>query len=110
MSENKLNGMTVAVLATNGFEESELLEPREALEHAGATLKVIAPKAGKIQGMKHDEKSKQIDADITLDKANPEEYDALFLPGACSMRTICALNQRRRHSRGASNGPESPSR
>lgn len=81
MSENKLNGITVAILATNGFEEAELLEPREALDHAGAMTKAIAPKAGKIQGMKHAEKSKIIDVDLTLDKANPEEYDALLLPG-----------------------------
>lgn len=81
MSETKLNGMTVAILATNNFEEAELLEPRNALEHAGATVKVIAPKTGKIQAMKHDEKSKQVDVDLTLDKANPKEYDALLLPG-----------------------------
>lgn len=81
MAEEKLNGMTVAILATNNFEEAELLEPREALEHAGATVTVIAPKAGKIQGMKHDEKSKEVAVDLTLDKANPDEYDAMLLPG-----------------------------
>ncbi|MGB6485044.1 MAG: type 1 glutamine amidotransferase domain-containing protein [Candidatus Acidiferrales bacterium] len=81
MSETKLNGVTVAILATNGFEEAELLEPREALDHAGAMTRVIAPKAGKIQGMKHDEKSRAVDADLTLDKADPAEYDALLLPG-----------------------------
>lgn len=82
MAEEKLNGMTVAILATNNFEEAELFDPREALEHAGATVTVIAPKAGKIQAMKHDEKSKkQVDVDITLDKANPDQYDALLLPG-----------------------------
>lgn len=81
MSEAKLTGMTVAILATNGFEESELLEPRDALDHAGAITKVIAPKAGKVQGMKHAEKGTIVDVDITLDKANPEEYDALLLPG-----------------------------
>jgi protease I len=81
MPETKLIGVNVAILATNGFEEAELLDPREALEHAGAIVKVIAPKAGKIQAMNHDEKSKSVDADLTLDKANPEEYDALLLPG-----------------------------
>ena len=81
MSETKLDGITVAILATNNFEEAELIEPREALEHAGAITKVIAPKAGKIQAMKHDEKTKQIDVDLTLDKANPDDYDAVLLPG-----------------------------
>lgn len=81
MAETKLNGTTVAILATNGFEEAELLEPRKALEDAGATTKVIAPKAGKLQAMKHDEKTISIAVDLTLDKANPEEFDALLLPG-----------------------------
>lgn len=81
MSEAKLTGMTVAILATNGFEESELLEPRDALDHAGAITKVVAPKVGKVQGTKHAEKGEIVDVDLTLDKANPEEYDALLLPG-----------------------------
>ena len=81
MSETKLNGLTVAIPATNGFEEAELLEPREALDQAGAMTRVIAPKAGKVQGMKQAEKGKFVDVDITLDKADPEEYDALLLPG-----------------------------
>ena len=57
MSEKQLNGLRVAILATNGFEEAELIEPRKALDEAGARTTVIAPKSGKIQGMKHDEKS-----------------------------------------------------
>lgn len=81
MSDGKLTGMTVAILATNGFEESELLEPRDALDHAGAITKVIAPKGGKVQGMKHAEKGKEVDADLTLDKASPDDYEALMLPG-----------------------------
>ncbi len=81
MSETKLNGTIVAILATNGFEEAELFEPRKALEEAGATTRIIAPRAGKVQGMKHDEKTKTVDVDLTLDKAKPEEFDALLLPG-----------------------------
>lgn len=81
MSDEILHGVTVAILATDGFEEVELLGPREALERAGAATIVIAPQAGKVQAMKHDEKSSTIDADITLDKANPDDYDALLLPG-----------------------------
>lgn len=81
MAEKKLNQLSVAILATNNFEEAELFEPRKALQDEGAITKVIAPKPGKIQGMKHDEKTKTVDVDVTLDQANPDDYDALLLPG-----------------------------
>lgn len=81
MSDKQLNGLRVAILATNGFEEAELFEPRKALEEAGARTTVIAPKSGKIQGMKHDEKSKSVAVDSTLDKANPADFDGVLLPG-----------------------------
>lgn len=77
----KLNQLSVAIVATNDFEEAEMIEPRKALEAEGATITVIAPKAGKIQAMKHDEKTKSVDVDITLEKANPNDYDAVLLPG-----------------------------
>jgi protease I len=75
------DGMRVAILATDGFEQVELTEPRKALEQAGAKTTVIAPKSGKIQGMKHHDKADKIEADMTLDKAKAEDFDALLLPG-----------------------------
>lgn len=81
MAGKKLEGLSVAILATDNFEESELLEPRKALEDEGAKTTVIAPKNGSIQAIKHDEKTKKIDVDLTLDSANPEDFDALLLPG-----------------------------
>jgi len=81
MSDKQLHGLRVAILATNGFEEAELFEPRKALDEAGARTAVIAPKSGKIQGMKHDEKSQSVAVDSTLDKANPADFDAVLLPG-----------------------------
>src|SRR5450631_1180451 len=81
MSEKQLNGLRVAILATNGFEEVELLETRKALDEAGARTTVIAPKSGKIQGMKHDEKSQSVAVDTTLGNANPADFDAVLLPG-----------------------------
>lgn len=77
----ELEGVRVAILATDLFEESELLQPKQALEQAGATTVVIAPKAGKIQAVKHDEKTVQVPVDLTLEKANPGEFDAVLLPG-----------------------------
>src|ERR1700692_4828234 len=81
MTDKQLNGLRVAILATDGFEEAELLEPRRALEAAGAKTTVVAPKNGKIQGMKHDEKSEKVVVDATFDNANPADFDAVLLPG-----------------------------
>jgi len=82
MPENKtLEGIRVAILATDGVEEVELKEPRAALDKAGAKTTLFAPKAGSIQGMKHDEKTGRFDVDESLDNADPEEFDAVLLPG-----------------------------
>jgi protease I len=81
MTDKQLNGLRVAILATDGFEEAELVEPRKVLEAAGAKTTVIAPKSGKSQGMKHDEKSEKVAVDSTFDSANPADFDAVLLPG-----------------------------
>ncbi|HSV30364.1 MAG TPA: type 1 glutamine amidotransferase domain-containing protein [Candidatus Omnitrophota bacterium] len=77
----KLEGKRVAILATDGFEQSELTSPRQALEQAGARVDVIAPHDGAIQGMHHHDKGDTVAVDRTLAQAHPEEYDALMLPG-----------------------------
>ena len=77
----ELSGMKVAILATQDFEESELTEPKKALEVAGATTVVVSPKAGKIQAVRHDEKTIQIDVDKTLDQVKASDFDAVLLPG-----------------------------
>lgn len=77
----RLDGRKVAILATDGFEQSELVEPRKALEDAGATVEVVAPHDGRIQGMRHHDKADSVPVDRTLDDAHPEHYDALMLPG-----------------------------
>jgi protease I len=76
-----LSGKTIAILATDGFEESELTQPLQALKDAGATVHVIAPRTGEIQGMRHHEKGRTIRVDKALADARPEDYDALVLPG-----------------------------
>jgi deglycase len=81
MPEQQLSGLKVAILATDGVEQVELLEPKKALEGAGAKVHVIAPKSGKIQGFKHLDKGDPIPVDLTLDQANPTAYDAVLLPG-----------------------------
>jgi protease I len=81
MSEQQLNGRRVAVLATDGFEQSELEKPVEALKAAGAKVEVVSPKSGQIQGMVHDQKGRTTSVDRELDDADPSDYDALVLPG-----------------------------
>lgn len=76
-----LSGYKVAVLALDGFEQAELVEPRRALADAGATVHVISAKPGKIQGFKHVDKGEVVDVDSTFDQASPDEYDAVVLPG-----------------------------
>jgi protease I len=68
-------------VATDGFEQSELTEPKRALDEAGATTHVIAPKSGKIRGWQHTKWGDEVAVDRTLDEADPAEYDALVLPG-----------------------------
>ncbi len=78
---NRLDGMRVAILATDDFEQAELTEPKKALDAAGATTIVISPKPGEIQGFKHDEKADKVNVDMQLDQADPNNFDAVLLPG-----------------------------
>jgi protease I len=77
----KLTGKKIAILATDGVEQIELTKPRDTLAADGATVTVVSPKSGKIQGMNHDQKGDQIGVDATLDSVKPEQFDALVLPG-----------------------------
>jgi deglycase len=79
--KESLSGKKVAILATDGFEQSELMEPKKALEGAGATTHVIAPKSGEIRGWHSHQWGEKIRVDRTLDQINASEYDALMIPG-----------------------------
>ena len=76
-----IKGRKVAVLATDGVEQVELTEPVKALKAAGAVVSVIAPQAGSIQGMNHDEKGDKLPVDSALSAVRPGQFDALMLPG-----------------------------
>ena len=76
-----LKGHKVAILATDGVEQVELIEPRKALDAAGAVTHLISPKGGSIQGMNHDEKADMLPVDRPLSEVRASEYDALLLPG-----------------------------
>ncbi len=71
----------VAILATDGFEQAELTEPKKALEEAGAITTILAPHGDDIQGMRHHDKSEKISVDQTLDETDPGRFDAVLLPG-----------------------------
>lgn len=79
--QHKLDGMRVAILVAEDFEQAELTEPKKALEQAGARVTIISPTAGQITAMNHDQKADTFKVDLTLDQANPNDFEALMLPG-----------------------------
>ena len=79
--DKTLSGKKVAILVADGFEQVEMTKPREALIEAGAEVKIVSPSSGKIQGMNHADKGDKFDVDIELKDAQPEEFDALMIPG-----------------------------
>lgn len=76
-----LSGKTIAVVATDGFEQVELTRPVEALRAAGARVEIIAPGSGEIQGFNHHEKGETVSVDRAVRDARPEDYAGLLLPG-----------------------------
>lgn len=76
-----LNKKSVAILATNGFEESELREPKKALEEAGATVHIVSLEKGEIKGWADGNWSKTYKVDKTLNEVSQKDYNALMLPG-----------------------------
>ena len=76
-----LSGRKIAILATDGFEQSELIEPQRALKEAGATVHVVSPKSGAIRGWKEKDWGDEVAVDVELSQARPEDYDGLVLPG-----------------------------
>jgi protease I len=78
---NQLDGLKVAILVDDLFEQAELVEPQRALEAAGATVHIVSPKGTMVNGMLHDSKGDAFAVDVPLAQARPEHYDALVLPG-----------------------------
>jgi deglycase len=76
-----LNGTKVAILVADGFEQAELVEPKKALDAAGAETLIVSPAKGQVQGWRHFDKADKFVVDVPLDKADAESFDALLLPG-----------------------------
>jgi len=81
MNRQQLSGKKVAILVTNGFEQVELTEPRDALKDAGAEAQIVSPEKRHVKGWKLTDWGDTFDVDVVLKKARPEDFDALLLPG-----------------------------
>ena len=88
----ELKNKKVAILVADGFEQVEMTKPQQALEEAGAQTQIISPKGDRVQGWNHFDKGDFFSVDVSLDRANPADYDALLLPGGVAnpdqLRTI----------------------
>jgi protease I len=80
-NSNRLQGKKIAILATDGFEQSELLSPLSALLEAGADIEVVSIKEGQITGWNKDNWGEKVTVDKLAADANAADYDALLLPG-----------------------------
>lgn len=83
MSKNGvvLQGKRVAILVEDGFEQIEMTKPREALDAAGAQTFLVSPREDEVQGFNHDDKGDCFRVDVTIAAADPNQFDALVLPG-----------------------------
>lgn len=78
---NSIDGKKIAILATHGFEQSELMEPLRQLKEAGARVDIVSPKGGEIRGWNEKDWGDSVSVDKTLDEVSAGDYDALVLPG-----------------------------
>lgn len=78
---DNLQGLKVAILVEDGFEQVELIEPRKALQTAGATTEIVSPKSDHVRGWKFKEWGEELPVDVPIDRAQPQSYDGLLLPG-----------------------------
>ena len=90
---NELNGKRIAILATNGFEQVELTEPKKALEAAGATTTLVSLTGGTIRGYNKEEPADSFPVDKTVDSVSANDYDALLLPGGVANPDHLRVNE-----------------
>ena len=77
----ELKGKRVAILVTDGFEQIELTSPRDALQSAGAQCVMVSNAKGQVQGFNHHDKADRFPVDLSLDRADAADFDAVLLPG-----------------------------
>jgi protease I len=97
MASTRLDGMRVAILVADDFEQVEMTEPRAALDAAGARTTLVSPVAGQVRGMDHDKLKDSFPVEQELDAADADQFDALLLPGgalnADNLRVVPAAQQ-----------------
>lgn len=76
-----LHGVRIAILVDDGFEQVEMVKPRDALVAAGAVTAIVSPQKTQVQGWNHDEKGDLFPVDVNIAHANPVEFDGLLIPG-----------------------------
>jgi len=93
MADKLLDAKRVAILATDGFEQQELLDPRRALDEAGARTVVVSPRAGKIRGWQDKDWGDEVRVDLALDEARSADFDALLIPGGVMNPDALRMNE-----------------
>ena len=86
MAKKDLTGKKIAILVDEGFEQVELIKPRKALDKIGAQTKIISPQEGEVRGWNMKRWGKSVAVDVPLESADPEQFDALLLPGGDGWR------------------------
>ncbi len=81
MAGNRLENVRVAAILTDGFEEIEFTSPRDAMVDEGAVVHIVSPEQRQVQTWNHHSKGSLFEVDVPIDEANPEDYDAVHLPG-----------------------------
>ena len=93
MADADLNGVKVAILVTDGFEQVEMTEPRQALDQAGAQTRLVSPKDGRVKAWKFTEWGDEFPVDVPLAQARAEDFDAILLPGGVINPDKLRMNQ-----------------
>jgi len=94
MATQTLSQKKVAILVADGFEQAELTEPKQALDEAGAQTHIVSPNSDTVQGWHHFDKGDNFPVNVTLDSANPDDYDALLLPGGVANPDQLRMNEK----------------
>jgi deglycase len=93
MGNGSLQGLRIAILVTDGFEQVELEKPRAALDDAGADTIVVSPNKRTVQGMKHIDEGAEFIVDQQMEHAEPDDFDAVLLPGGVVNADTLRMNE-----------------
>lgn len=90
----RLDGRRIAVLVADGFEQVEMTEPVKALKQAGAKVEIVSPASAQVTGHKHLDKGDSFPVDVPLERAEPDGYDGLLIPGGVHSPDQLRMNDR----------------